>query len=311
MGKLDGKVAVFTGAGAGIGRAVVGRYVAEGARVVAVDVSPKVRELPAELGDSVLPVQADISTWEGNVAAASAAREAWGRIDVFVGNAGVYDGAVPLQDIPGEDLATAFGELFAVDLLGPMLGVRAVLDDLLATRGTVILTGSFATSHASGGGVLYTAAKHGTLGLIRQLAYELAPDVRVNGVAPGVAPTRLRGLASLRQEPADSVLDGTREALPLQEVPGSDAYSGVFTMLACDESAAMTGTLVTVDSGLGIRGIARPGGRVGRRARALRPPGPDRRAPYTDLTHGLLSALLLDTKLYPISRNMEVSDDHP
>lgn len=264
MGKLDGKVAVFTGAGNGIGRAIVTRYVAEGARVVAVDISPAVSALAEELGPSVIPVVADISTWDGNVAAARAAREAWGRVDVFVGNAGVYDGAVPFEEIPGESLATAFGELFAVDLLGPMLGIRAVLDDLIASRGAVILTGSFATSNASGGGVLYTAAKHGALGLVRQLAYELAPDVRVNGVAPGVAPTRLRGLNALGQQAADSVLDGTREALPLQEVPDLDAYSGIYTLLASDEASAMTGSMVSADSGLSVRGIARPGGRVGR-----------------------------------------------
>jgi NAD(P)-dependent dehydrogenase (short-subunit alcohol dehydrogenase family) len=265
VGKLDGKVAVFTGAGAGIGRAVVGRYVAEGARVVAVDISPQVHELAGALGDAVTTVQADVSTWEGNVAAAEAARQAWGRIDVFVGNAAITDGMVPLESIPGEQLTTAFGELFAVNVLAPVLGVRAVLDDLIAAKGTVILTGSFASYNAAGGGVLYTASKHGVLGLVRQLAYELAPDVRVNGVAPGVAPTRLRGLAALGQEATDSVLDGTREALPLQQVPDVEAYSGMFTLLASDESAAMTGTLVTVDSGLGIRGIARPGGRVSRR----------------------------------------------
>ena len=264
MGKLDGKVVVFTGAGAGIGRAVVRRYVTEGARVVAVDVSPAVLDLPSELGDRVIPLQEDVSTWAGNVAAAEAARKAWGRIDVFVGNAAIYDSAIPFEDIPGDQLAKAFGELLAVNLLGPMLGVRAVLDDLIAARGSVILTGSFATTSAAGGGVLYTASKHGVLGVIRQLAYELAPDVRVNGVAPGVAPTRLRGVTALGQEPADSVLDGTRDALPLQEIPDTDAYSGVFTLLASDEAAAMTGTLVTADSGLGIRGIARPGGRVSR-----------------------------------------------
>lgn len=264
MGRLDGKVAVFTGAGAGIGRAVVGRYVAEGARVVAVDISPRVHELPGQLGDRVIPVQADVSTWDGNVAAAAAARDAWGRIDVFVGNAGITDGMVPFESIPGEELTKAFTELFAVNVLALTLGVRAALDDLIAAGGTAILTGSFASSNAAGGGVLYTASKHAVLGLIRQLAYELAPDVRVNGVAPGVAPTRLRGLSALGQGTTDSVLDGTREALPLQEVPDLDAYSGVFTLLASDESAAMTGTLVTADSGLAIRGIAKPGGRVGR-----------------------------------------------
>lgn len=263
MGVLDGKVVVLTGAGSGIGRAVVGEYVTQGARVVAVDVSEQVRTLPDELGDSVLPVVADVSTWEGNQAAAAAARDAWGRIDVFVGNAGITDGARALEQIDGAQLPGAFTELFGVNVLAPMLGVRAVLDDLIASQGCVILTGSFASANAAGGGALYTASKHAVLGLVRQLAYELAPDVRVNGVAPGVAPTRLRGTASLGQGATDSVLEGTRDMLPLQHVAGADAYNGVFTLLASSElSGVMTGSLVVADSGLGIRGINRPGGRV-------------------------------------------------
>ncbi|MGK5112345.1 MULTISPECIES: SDR family NAD(P)-dependent oxidoreductase [unclassified Geodermatophilus] len=262
MGALDGKVVVFTGAGAGIGAAVVRRYVAEGARVVAVDVSAGVKELADELGEAVLPVVTDVRSWEGNVDAATAAVDRWGRIDVFVGNAGITDGARPLEQIPGEHLTAAFDELMGVNVLAPMLGVRACLGQLIATRGAVILTGSFASTNAAGGGALYTASKHAVHGLIRQLAYELAPDVRVNGVAPGVAPTRLRGTAALGQEASDSVLQGTERALPLQEVAGVDAYNGVFTLLASAEADAMTGSLVTVDSGLSVRGIARPGGRV-------------------------------------------------
>jgi NAD(P)-dependent dehydrogenase (short-subunit alcohol dehydrogenase family) len=264
MGALDGKVVVFTGAGAGIGRAVVSRYVAEGARVVAVDVSPAVRELPGEFGDSVIALVTDVRGWEGNLAAVDAAVGSWGRLDVFVGNAGIYDGARALEDIDGAELSAAFQELFAVNVLAPMLGVRAALPHLIRARGSVILTGSYASLHAAGGGALYTASKHAVHGLIRQLAYELAPDVRVNGVAPGVAPTRLRGIEALGQQPADSVLDGTRDVLPTQQVPTVADFNGVFTLLASDESAAMTGTLISVDSGLGIRGLARPGGRTGR-----------------------------------------------
>jgi len=82
MGALDGKVVVFTGAGAGIGRATVARYVAEGAKVVGVDISPRVQELADEFPGSVIPIQADISTWDGNVSAVEVARNTWGRVDV-------------------------------------------------------------------------------------------------------------------------------------------------------------------------------------------------------------------------------------
>ncbi len=264
MGTLDDQVVVLTGAGNGIGRSVVTRFVAEGAKVVAVDLSAKVKELASELGDAVIPVVADVSTWEGNVSAARAALDEWGRIDVFVGNAGITDGARSLESIDGDELPQAFGELFGVNVLAPMLGVRACLDALIESQGSVIITGSFAGSNAAGGGVLYTASKHAVLGVVRQLAYELAPDVRVNGVAPGVAPTRLRGASSLGQSATDSVLDGTENALPTQEIAPVTAYDGVFTLLASrSESAAMTGTMVSVDSGLSIRGIAQPGGRVG------------------------------------------------
>ena len=147
----------------------------------------------------MIPVQADITTWEGNVAACDAARNAWGRIDVFVGNAGMTNAMLALEAIPGADLGEAFDEFFAMNVLAPTLGVRAAMEDLIATRGWVNLTGSFASSNAAGGGVLYTASKHAVLGLVRQLAYELAPDVRVNGVAPasrlpdfGVSPRSAR-----------------------------------------------------------------------------------------------------------------------
>lgn len=266
MGALDGASVLFTGAGAGIGRAVVSRYVAEGARVVAVDLAKhRLDALRDELGSAVVPVAADVREWRDNVRAVQTAMEHFGRLDVFVGNAGIHDGAQALEDIAGEDLPTAFQEIFAVNVLAPMLGVRAAAEALAASRGCAILTASFASFHTSGGGVLYTASKHAVTGVVRQLAYELAPDVRVNGVAPGVAPTQLGGVRALGQEAGDAVLDGTREALPLQEIPTTDAYGGIFTLLASPtESGLITGTVVTADSGLGIRGLARPGGRVGR-----------------------------------------------
>lgn len=261
-GRLSGKVVVFTGSASGIGLSAVRRYVREGARVVAVDLSPAVEQTTSDLGDAVTAVVADVSTWEGNVLAVESALDRWGRLDVFVGNAGITDGARPLEEIDGEALSAAFHELYSVNVLALLLGARAALPHLISTNGTIIFTGSFASSNAAGGGALYTSSKHAVMGLVRQLAYELAPDVRVNGIAPGVAPTRLRGLSALNQTAADSVLDGTEKILPLQQVPSVEDFDGVFTLLASDDARAMTGSMVTVDSGLAIRGLARPGGRV-------------------------------------------------
>ncbi|MFI0350003.1 SDR family oxidoreductase [Actinomadura sp. 9N407] len=264
MGALEGKSAVLTGAGSGIGRAVATRYIAEGARVVAVDIEAAgVDRLAAELGDAVVPLVADVRSWEDNVRAVRTAVSEFGGLDVFVANAGITDGARPLEDIPGEELSGAFDEIFGVNVLAVMLGARAAVGDLVRSRGCVIVTGSYASSHAAGGGALYTASKHAVLGTVRQLAYEFAPDVRVNGVAPGIAPTRLRGISALGQEPADSVLDGTREVLPLRSIPSVDAYGGLYTLLADPaDSGHLTGTMIEADSGLAIRGLARPGGRM-------------------------------------------------
>ncbi len=262
-GRLEGKVVVLTGAGGGIGLSAARRFVAEGAKVVAVDISDRVAEATAGLGDAVVPLVADVSTWEGNRDAVATAVDRWGRLDTFIGNAGITDAARPLEDIPGEALAQAFHELFDVNVLALMLGARAALDELVRTNGSVILTASFASFNAAGGGALYTASKHAVLGLVRQLAYELAPDVRVNGVAPGVAPTRLTGLSALGQGATDSVLDGTARILPLQRVPELSDFDGAFVLLASDEAAIMTGSVITADSGLSVRGLARPGGRVG------------------------------------------------
>jgi NAD(P)-dependent dehydrogenase (short-subunit alcohol dehydrogenase family) len=261
-GRLAGKVVVFTGTASGIGLSAVRRFVNEGARVVAVDRSPAVLDATSDLGSAVQPVVADVSTWEGNLSAVEAAVDRWGQLDVFVGNAGITDGARALEDIDGPSLGSAFHELFSVNVLALMLGARAALPHLITSNGAIIFTGSFASTNAAGGGALYTASKHAVLGLVRQLAYEFAPDVRVNGIAPGVAPTRLRGLSALGQSATDSVLDGTERILPLQAVPALDDFDGIFTVLASDEARAMTGSMVSVDSGLSVRGLARPGGRV-------------------------------------------------
>jgi NAD(P)-dependent dehydrogenase (short-subunit alcohol dehydrogenase family) len=258
------RVALITGAGSGIGRGIAERFVADGVRVAAMDIDPtRVESLRDELGDdAVLPIGGDVGSWEANRDAVARPLERFGRLDVLIGNAGIGDHAVGIADVAGERIGAAFDELFAVNVKACILGVKAALDALVESRGCVILTASYASFLPAGGGVLYTASKHAVLGIVRQLAYELAPDVRVNGVAPGVAPTTLGGVGALGQGRMDSLLPGTERRLPLQAIPPAGSYAGTFAFLASPDAAHITGTVVVADSGLGVRGIARTAGRA-------------------------------------------------
>jgi NAD(P)-dependent dehydrogenase (short-subunit alcohol dehydrogenase family) len=266
MGWLDGTVAIITGAASGIGRGIARRYVKEGARICAVDISgEQLAALAAELGSAVKPIVADVSRYEDNCVAVEAAISTFGRLNVFVGNAGIYDHAIAISSLTGRELSAGFDEIFGVNVKGYLLGVRAALSALYESKGSIILTASFASFSPSGGGCLYTASKHAVAGLIRQLAYELAPDIRVNGIAPGIAPTTLRGIDALGQEPKYSVLEGVERLLPTQAVPTADSYGGLYAFLAAPrECEFMTGSIITADSGLAIRGLARPAGGMAR-----------------------------------------------
>jgi NAD(P)-dependent dehydrogenase (short-subunit alcohol dehydrogenase family) len=249
---------VVTGGASGIGRGVVARFVAEGAKVVVLDRSEEaLAALEAELGGQSLRCLAgDVREPAAHASAVEQAREWVGGLDVLVVNAAIFDGAKRLRDMSPEELSAAFDELFAVNVKGYLLAIQAAADELRSSRGTVIATASFASFTAGGGGVLYTASKHAVAGVVRQAALELAPHVRVNGVAPGVAPTMLGGVRALGQGPAPSVMPGTVDALPLRAVPAAEDYAGIYVMLAAaSEAPMMTGAIIEADSGLSIRGL--------------------------------------------------------
>jgi NAD(P)-dependent dehydrogenase (short-subunit alcohol dehydrogenase family) len=198
MGWLDGQVALVTGGGSGIGRAVVGRFVEEGARVGVIDRVPgRGEELRAEFDDKVAAVTGDVTRLDDNKRAVAETVAAFGQLDIFVGNAGVLDGFIPLAALPEEKLGAACDELFAVNVKGCILGAKAALPELMKTEGCMIFTASGAGFTSAGGGVIYTASKHAVVGMIRQLAVELGPRIRVNGVAPGGTMTDLRSVAAL------------------------------------------------------------------------------------------------------------------
>ncbi len=260
MGWLDGQVALVTGGGSGIGRAVVERYVEEGARVAVMDrVAGRGDQLRARFGDKVIAVGGDVSRLDDNKRAVAETVAAFGRLDIFVGNAGVLDGFIPLADMPEERLAAACDELFAVNVKGCILGARAALDELNKSAGCMIFTASGAGFTSAGGGVIYTASKHAVVGIIRQLAVELGPRIRVNGVAPGGTMTDLRSVAALAlDDRSQFALPGAAERIaagnPLRLALEPADVAGAYVFLASPANArGITGSVVGVDAGSILR----------------------------------------------------------
>ena len=259
---LEGDVALITGAGSGLGRALVDRFVAEGAKVVAVDRSAdRVAAVEDAHDGAVVGVTGDVTSAEDNQRAVAVALERFGRLDTFIGNAGMFDYGARLLDTPAEGLEKAFDELFAVNVKACLLGAKAAAEALVASGGSILLTASMSSSHAGVGGVVYTASKHAVVGIVRQLAYELAPRVRVNGVAPGFMRTDIRGPKSLglgeRTPSTVPDLEGfASRAVPLGFLPRPEDYTGHYVQLASRRNAAATtGVVVACDGGLDVRGL--------------------------------------------------------
>jgi len=267
-GWLDGYVALVTGGGSGIGRAVADRYVAEGAQVVicgqdeaklasVVEASPQPEKLIA--------VKADVRRTEDTHRAVEAAVQRFGRLDVLVANAGVWDYQRQLTRLTGSQLSVAFDEVFSVNVKGYLLAAEAAWPELVKTRGSIVMTLSNASFYVNGGGPIYTASKHACLGLMRELAYELAPKVRVNGVAVGGMRTNLRGPEALglqNRSLADS-FDKSQVAPPRPPIPLWDssndpmAFTGPYVLLASREQGGpMTGEAISIDGGIGVRGFS-------------------------------------------------------
>jgi 2,3-dihydroxy-2,3-dihydrophenylpropionate dehydrogenase len=184
----------------------------------------------------------------------------FGKLDCFIGNAAIWDHGARLVDHPGDALERAYDELFDVNVKGYLLGAKAAVAELIASRGSMIFTLSNSAFYPGGGGPLYTASKHAGVGLVRQLAYELAPKVRVNAVAPSGMASDLRGPQALGQQDLRIMDSRSPEAiraiLPLQFFPDASDFVGPYVMLASrEDNTTLTGVMINADCGLGVRGI--------------------------------------------------------
>jgi NAD(P)-dependent dehydrogenase (short-subunit alcohol dehydrogenase family) len=259
MGWLDGKRALVAGAGSGIGRAVAGAFAAEGAAVAALEVDPaKCARLAAELPGCVVH-QGDATSLADACGAVGAARASLGGLDVLVSCVGIFDFYTGLADLDPDGLDGAFDEMFRVNVKSQLVLVKAALDELRRSSGSVVLTVSTSGFYPGRGGILYVSSKFAVRGCVIALAHELAPQVRVNGVAPGgTLGTELAGPVSLGQ--ADRRLDtgpereaDLRSRTPLRVALTPEDHAGSHVFLASDRAKGITGTVVHSDGGTGIR----------------------------------------------------------
>ena len=245
---LRDRVVVVTGAARGIGAVIAGRFAAEGARVVALDLAfpePAAGAHLAAAGADAARIEnftVDVTSPESVQAAVGTIVERHGTIDVLVNNAGInVDG--PVADL-GWDRWRA---CFDVNVGGVFLMSQAVAEVMkTARRGRIINAASFAAIVPSVGSAAYAASKAAVVQLTRVLASELGPyDVTVNAYAPGMVPTAMNDFAEMPPEAQDRLLD----TLSLRRWESADDVADLLIFLASDQASYITGTLVDVSGG--------------------------------------------------------------
>ncbi|MBT2548948.1 SDR family NAD(P)-dependent oxidoreductase [Arthrobacter sp. ISL-65] len=173
VGRLENKVAAVTGAGSGMGRSIALRFAREGARVAVMDVNlgaaaTTVEKIHADGGEATA-IAVNIAAADTVEAARAAVIAAYGRVDVLVNNAGIHDGFPTLAETTEE----LWDRVISVDLKGVFLMTQRFAADLRARGGSIVNVSSGAGFRAGGGGIAYTAAKHGIVGVTRATAAEL------------------------------------------------------------------------------------------------------------------------------------------
>ena len=261
MARLSGKVAVITGGAGGIGRAAASLFVAEGAKVVLVDLDEAaLRGVAGGLpGESVAYVAADTTEPAEVERFVRAAVERFGGIDVFLANAGIEGQIHPIPDYPIE----VFDRVMAVNVRGVWLGLKYVIPEMARRGGgSIVITSSTAGIRGTAGVSPYTTSKHAVIGMMRSAAIECAPlGIRVNTVNP--APTETRMMRSLERMRADLATDGattpeemkaiSASRIPLARYGEPEEVARLMLFLASDESSFCTGGVYMVDGGISAR----------------------------------------------------------
>jgi len=248
---FDGKVAIVTGGGSGIGRATVLQLARLGAKIAIVDMNEeaanKVAHEAREKGNDVLVVKTDISDYEQVVEMAKKINDHFGRIDVLINNAG-FDKIMPFMKTTPD----LWYRLIDVVLKGTIHVTRAVLEFMTKqeTGGAIVNVASDAAKVGASGEAVYSAAKGGVYAFTKSIAREVARyKIRVNSTCPGPTDTPLmddikRGMPN--------VIEAIEKAIPMRKMASPEQQANAIVWLASDDASYITGQALSVNGGLSM-----------------------------------------------------------
>ncbi len=271
MRGLDGKVAIVTGGGHGLGRASAIRLAEEGVHVVVAD-------LDADAARQVAGSLATESASAGGSIASEADTDAWlelavrrfGRVDLYHLNAGIPGSFARLPDLTADD----FDAVMSVNLRGTFLGLRAAFRQFERQpgggqagagqgRGAICVTASIASLRGSADLLPYQTSKHGVVGLVHGAAVYGGPlGIRVNAVAPGIVPTELFAAAAAAPGGMND-MEARAATTPLRRAGTPADIAGVVAFLLSDDAGYITGEVVSADGGATCVSTVRPSGGAG------------------------------------------------
>jgi NAD(P)-dependent dehydrogenase (short-subunit alcohol dehydrogenase family) len=251
--RLKNKVAVITGAGSGMGKAMAEMFAAEGAKVICADVSGKQEEVAASIGDAARAVHADVALEADVQNMIAIAEKLFGRLDILCNNAGFGGGMAPIHEQTTEN----WDRIHSVNLKGTFFGIKYGVISMLKTGG-----GSIVNTTSASGVVgwkhhgIYGAAKAGVNQLTKTAALDYSDyGIRVNAIAPGTIWTGL--VPASRENPLPPPGVRRLAGIPIDRWGLASEIAAAALFLASDEASYITGTILPVDGGycIGFSGM--------------------------------------------------------